>query len=256
MGAESEPAIRDRLLLFVSEALSSFLPGSARASVHDEVAATLIRLSKDSEDLDARRSYTRAFIAEFSARGGAQYEAFIADLAHSGDPDLAWRARRALAARGLTDEARIEQWRAEDGSGEAVRMSVEARASLPSHEARKRAWDAVFSDSLSNDFLSATLSGLQASSWEGESGTERAVEGMRAYWESHTIGMALRYANGVLALGLDVSREGSVEGTVGLLRSWLDANEDAPAQLRRIAIEHLDAFERNERAQRRWERDQ
>lgn len=79
---------------------------------------------------------------------------------------------------------------------------------------------------------------------------------MRAYWESHTIGMALRYANGVLALGLDVSREGSVEGTVGLLHSWLDANEDAPAQLRRIAIEHLDAFERNERAQRRWERDQ
>ena len=256
VGAEREPAIRDRLLLFVSEALSSFLPGSARASVHDEVAATLMRLSTESEERDARRSYTRAFIAEFSARGGAQYEAFIADLAHSGDPDLAWRARRALAARGLTDEARIEQWRAEDGSGEAVRMSVEARASLPSHEARKRAWDAVFSDSLSNDFLSATLSGLQASSWEGESGTERAVEGMRAYWESHTIGMALRYANGVLALGLDVSREGSVEGTVGLLRSWLDANEDAPAQLRRIAIEHLDAFERNVRAQRRWERDQ
>ncbi|MFC2620687.1 MAG: aminopeptidase N, partial [Pauljensenia sp.] len=181
---------------------------------------------------------------------------FVTELAHSDDPDLAWRARRALAARGLTDEAQIEQWRAEDGSGEAARMSVEARASLPSHEARKRAWDAVFADSLSNDFLSATLAGLQASSWEGESGIERAVEGMRAYWESHTIGMALRYANGVLALGLDVSREGSVEGTVGLLRSWLDANEDAPAQLRRIAIEHLDAFERNERAQRRWERDQ
>ena len=54
VGAEREPAIRDRLLLFVSEALSSFLPGSARASVHDEVAATLMRLSTESEERPAQ----------------------------------------------------------------------------------------------------------------------------------------------------------------------------------------------------------
>ena len=68
--------------------------------------------------------------------------------------------------------------------------------------------------------------------------------------------MALRYANGVLAYGLDIDRDGSVERSVGLLRSWLDTNGDAPAQLRRIVIEHLDAFERDERVQRRWKQDQ
>ena len=68
--------------------------------------------------------------------------------------------------------------------------------------------------------------------------------------------MALRYANGVLAYGLDIDRDGSVSRSVGLLRSWLDTNSDAPAQLRRIVIEHLDAFERDERVQRRWKRDQ
>ena len=39
---------------------------------------------------------------------------------------------------------------------------------------------------------------------------------------------------------------------MGLLRGWLDAHGDAPAQLRRIVLEHLDAFERDERVQRRW----
>lgn len=64
--------------------------------------------------------------------------------------------------------------------------------------------------------------------------------------------MALRYANGVLALGVDVDRDGSVERSVGALRRWLDEHADAPAQLRRIVVEHLDAFERDERVQRRW----
>jgi len=250
--AETEPAIRDRLLLFVSEALSSFLPGSLRGDVHDQVLATTIRLSREAADADAWRSYTRAFIAEFAARGGDEYEATVRALAASDNPDIAWRARRALAARGLVDADAIEAWRSADGSGEAARMSVEALASLPLEDARSRAWESVYSESLSNDFLTATLAGLNASSWEGDSGLDSAVDRLRPYWEAHTIGMALRYANGVLAYGLDIDREGSVERSVGLLRGWLDAHGDAPAQLRRIVLEHLDAFERDERVQRRW----
>jgi hypothetical protein len=254
--SETEPAIRDRLLLFVAEAISSFLPGDLRADVHDQVLATTIRLSRETQDADAWRSYTRAFIAEFAARGGDEYEATVRSFAASDNPDIAWRARRALAARGLVDAGAIEAWRSADGSGEAARMSVEALASLPIEEARRHAWESVYSETLSNDFLTATLAGLQASSWEGEPGIEAAVDRLRSYWESHTIGMALRYANGVLAYGLDIDRDGSVSRSVGLLRSWLDTNSDAPAQLRRIVIEHLDAFERDERVQRRWKQDQ
>ncbi len=254
--SETEPAIRDRLLLFIAEAISSFLPGDLRADVHDQVLATTIRLSRETQDADAWRSYTRAFIAEFAARGGDEYEATVRSFAASDNPDIAWRARRALAARGLVDAGAIEAWRSTDGSGEAARMSVEALASLPIEEARRHAWESVYSETLSNDFLTATLAGLQASSWEGEPGIEAAVDRLRSYWESHTIGMALRYANGVLAYGLDSDRDGSVSRSVGLLRSWLDTNSDAPAQLRRIVIEHLDAFERDERVQRRWKQDQ
>ena len=256
--AETEPAIRDRLLLFVGEAISSFLPGSARAQVHEEVLATTSRLSKESAetDADAWRAYTRAFIAEFAARGGDEFEAAVRACAACENPDIAWRARRALAARGLADEQTIATWCDADGSGEAARMSAEALASLPDEAARSRAWESVNSDTLSNDYLSATLAGLQASSWEGASGIPEAVERLRSYWESHTIGMSLRYAAGVLDLGVDVDREGSVEASVHLLRSWLAANEDAPAQLRRIVVEHLDDFERRERVQRLWGSDQ
>ena len=254
--AETEPAIRDRLLLFVAEALSSFLPGTARAEAHDQVLATTIRLAKDTDDADAWRAYTRAFIAEFAARGGEEYEAAIRAFAASDNPDIAWRARRALAARGLADAETIGQWRDADGSGEAARMTVEALASIPDEAARARAWESVWSDALSNDYLSATLAGLQASSWEGERGVGEAVGRMRGYWESHTIGMSLRYVAGVLDLGVDIDREGSVEASVSLLGSWLGANEDAPTQLRRIVVEHLDDFERRERVQRRWRVDQ
>lgn len=254
--AETEPAIRDRLLLFVSEALSSFLPGAARAEAHDQVLATTIRLAKDADDADAWRAYTRAFIAEFAARGGDEYEAAVRAFAASDNPDIAWRARRALAARGLVDEETILAWRDADGSGEAARMSVEALASTPDEAARARAWESVWSDALSNDYLSATLAGLQSSTWEGERGIGEAVARMRGYWESHTIGMSLRYVSGVLDLGVDIDREGSVEASVSLLRSWLGSNEDAPAQLRRIVVEHLDDFERRERVQRRWQGDQ
>ena len=254
--AETEPAIRDRLLLFVSEALSSFLPGAASAEAHDQVLATTIRLAKDADDADAWRAYTRAFIAEFAARGGDEYEAAVRAFAASDNPDIAWRARRALAARGLVDEETILAWRDADGSGEAARMSVEALASIPDEAARARAWESVWSDALSNDYLSATLAGLQSSTWEGERGIGEAVARMRGYWESHTIGMSLRYVSGVLDLGVDIDREGSVEASVSLLRSWLGSNEDAPAQLRRIVVEHLDDFERRERVQRRWQGDQ
>ena len=254
--AETEPAIRDRLLLFVSEALSSFLPGAARTEPHDQVLATTIRLAKDADDADAWRAYTRAFIAEFAARGGDEYEAAVRAFAASDNPDIAWRARRALAARGLVDEETILAWRDADGSGEAARMSVEALASIPDEAARARAWESVWSDALSNDYLSATLAGLQSSTWEGERGIGEAVARMRGYWESHTIGMSLRYVSGVLDLGVNIDREGSVEASVSLLRSWLGSNEDAPAQLRRIVVEHLDDFERRERVQRRWQGDQ
>ena len=254
--AETEPAIRDRLLLFVSEALSSFLPGAVRAEAHDQVLATTIRLAKEADDADAWRAYTRAFIAEFAARGGDEYEAAVRAFAASDNPDIAWRARRALAARGLVDEETILAWRDADGSGEAARMSVEALASIPDEAARARAWESVWSDALSNDYLSATLAGLQSSTWEGERGIGEAVARMRGYWESHTIGMSLRYVSGVLDLGVDIDREGSVEASVSLLRSWLGSNEDAPAQLRRIVVEHLDDFERRERVQRRWQGDQ
>ena len=255
---ETEPAVRDRLLLFVAEALSSFLPGSVRAESHDQALATTIRLAKESvaSDADAWRAYTRAFIAEFAARGGDEYEAMVRGFAAVDNPDIAWRARRALAARGLVDEQTILAWRDADGSGEAARMAVEAIASLPEETTRSRAWASVMSDTLSNDYLSVTLAGLQASSWEGASGVIEAVARMREYWEKHTIGMALRYVSGVLDLSVDVTREGSVEASVTLLRSWLDTHEDAPAQLRRIVVEHLDDFERRERVQHRWEHDQ
>lgn len=75
---------------------------------------------------------------------------------------------------------------------------------------------------------------------------------MASYWEGHAISMALCYANGVLAPGVDVDCDGGVKRSVGLLRRWIDEHTDAPVRLCRIAVEYLDSSERDEHVQRRW----
>lgn len=51
--SEAEPAIRDRLLLFTAEVISSFLPGQTRLDVHGQALTTTIYLSRETEDFDA-----------------------------------------------------------------------------------------------------------------------------------------------------------------------------------------------------------
>ena len=132
----------------------------------------------------------------------------------------------------------------------ALRLAARALASLPDADSRAGAWESVFSGALSNDILSATLAGLAASSWEGDAGTGAAIDRMEEFWQSHTIGMSLRYVRGVLAVGLDIDRPGTVAQTLDALRAWLDSHEGAPAQLRRVVVEHCDSYERSRRVQR------
>ncbi len=253
--SEAEPAVRDRLLALAHSAIRDYLPGGARQGLRELLSAATIRYARETGDADAARAFTRAFITEFEAYGPGAFTELVRGYAAGDDIDLAWRARCALAARGLVDADGITAWRDADGSGEAQRHAARALASLPDAGSRAAAWESVFSGALSNDILSATLAGLAASSWEGDAGTGAAIDRMEEFWQSHTIGMSLRYVRGVLAVGLDIDRPGTVAQTLDALRAWLDSHEGAPAQLRRVVVEHCDSYERSRRVQEAWKED-
>ena len=253
--SEAEPAVRDRLLALAHSAIRDYLPGGARQGLRELLSAATIRYARETGDADAARAFTRAFITEFEAYGPGAFTELVRGYAAGDDIDLAWRARCALAARGLVDADGITAWRDADGSGEAQRHAARALASLPDADSRAGAWESVFSGALSNDILSATLAGLAASSWEGDAGTGAAIDRMEEFWQSHTIGMSLRYVRGVLAVGLDIDRPGTVAQTLDALRAWLDSHEGAPAQLRRVVVEHCDSYERSRRVQEAWKED-
>ena len=67
--------------------------------------------------------------------------------------------------------------------------------------------------------------------------------------------MSLRYVRGALAVGLDIDKPGTVAQTLDALRAWLDSHEGAPAQLRRVVVEHCDSYERSRRVQEAWKED-
>ena len=93
----------------------------------DEVAATLMRLSTESEERGRPAQIPARLHRRVRARGGAQSSLTWRTRE---TPGLCLGARRALAARGLTDEARSNSGEPRTGRGKRT-ASVEARACFP-----------------------------------------------------------------------------------------------------------------------------
>ncbi|WP_022867809.1 aminopeptidase N [Schaalia vaccimaxillae] len=247
---EEEAAIRDRLLALLPIAVSRFLPGSKRQELRETIMSTCAQVCARTNDEDAHRMWTRLLIEIFATSSSPSHTLDIEGLSEGPDVDLAWRARRALAARGLTPRGRLDQWLDADRSGEAQRHHCQAVASLPDAQSKAQAWNRVFSDELSNELLSATLDGLTSSATSSAQDAQRVIDGLEAFWNSHTIGLAMRYVRGGLELGLNVEDEEATKTFLDGLGQWLADHEAAQPQLRRLIIEKIDELERSQRVQK------
>ncbi|MEU2419933.1 aminopeptidase N [Streptomyces sp. NPDC007851] len=123
----------------------------------------LIRRTEDGDNPGLRLIAVRHFI-----RAAAQPDtiaAWLADGTVPGgpelDPELRWRIMSRLAVLGAVDEDRIAAELAHDPSASGQEGAARCRAALPHPEAKRTAWEAMFTgDDLSNYLFSATAQGF------------------------------------------------------------------------------------------------
>ncbi|GHE40386.1 aminopeptidase [Streptomyces longispororuber] len=165
------------------------------------------------------------------------------------DPELRWRALARLAALGEADEDTIAAELRRDPSATGQEGAARCRAALPDPEAKRRAWDALFTtDELSNYLFTATAQGF----WQA--GQDDLVRPYVARYFDDAVGLAARRgpaiaeAAGRLAFPMTVVDD----DTLHLGETCLARTDLTPA-LRRRLTDQLDDLARALRVRRKAE---
>lgn len=132
-----------------------------------DLCTDLIRRTEDGSDPGLRLTAVRTLI------DSAAHADTIRDWYDSGsvpggpelDPELRWRILGRLCVLGAVDDAVIEAELTQDPSATGRQGAAHCRAALPDPEAKRAAWDAMFTtDELSNYLFTATAQGF----WQPE----------------------------------------------------------------------------------------
>ena len=164
------------------------------------------------------------------------------------DADLSWLLLAGLAAAGATDAAAIDAALAADNTSKGAEFAAQARAALPTAEAKQAAWSSL----IDNSDLPNTIVRSAALGFVHPSGVDVLREFIPKYfemllpiWEERTYQIA-----DYLVVGLYPRSLASVE-LRDATRAWLSENQDAAPALRRLVHENLADVERALAAQSR-----
>jgi aminopeptidase N len=157
------------------------------------------------------------------------------------DAELRWHFWHALAANGQATVAELDAELARDTTASGRAGHATALAARPEPGVKAAAWkEAVHGDTLSNQLLSATISGFTtAPAALLEPYVEPYFERLLDVWEGRSIEIASRIVRGLFPLDQDLA-EGMEPAEHPVLRrtdEWLAAHTDAPRALRRIIVE-------------------
>ncbi|MFC0580982.1 aminopeptidase N [Micrococcoides hystricis] len=165
---------------------------------------------------------------------------------------LRWSALTAFARQGAATEEELASFRAQRPNTATEVGFAMACAAIPTPEAKEAAWQRIFSGTLSNELLSATITGFQCAEPELlQAYHDQYLSWIGPAWEQHSIGIATRMVAGLFPRTLD-SRLGDdhVNPVVLKTQAWLEEHPDAPQALRRIVTEELDQARRTLRVLR------
>ncbi|PRX96207.1 aminopeptidase N [Allonocardiopsis opalescens] len=187
---------------------------------------------------DLQLAYTHAFLGVASS---AEHLRFIAGLLDGSAPlpglevdtDLRWSLLHALVSAGAADDAAIAAELERDPTAAGERAAATARASVPTPQAKARAWQQIAAgDELANAVFRATVGGFvnpaQAELLEPYAEKFFAIVG--DVWSRWTSDQAQTFAIACYpALSID-------ERTIRMTDDYIAAN-DPPAALRRLLLE-------------------
>ena len=248
--AETDLAILSAILTDAQYAVLHYVPKSLRPNVSAGWLETTWKALFEAEPESGRQlAWARALSAAAAvndARAGELRS--ILDGTCPGpvglalDPDLRWALWIALSATGHASVSDFDGELSKDSTSAGRTAYVRAAASIPDGETKAAAWASATTDaSLSNDRLDATIAGFR-------SGTDPSlIEGyaveyfssLGKWWSERSIEIARRLVNGLFPAAEDTSA----------VDSWIQANAEAPASLRRLVLERRDHLARDLRAQ-------
>ncbi|MDX2529886.1 aminopeptidase N [Streptomyces europaeiscabiei] len=181
---ESDLAIVQGVLTFATTQVADrFLTPEQRASGLSTIGSLcrdLIRRTEDGDhpglrltavrhaiDVAAHPETIAAWLADGTVPGGPEL-----------DPELRWRVLGRLAVLGAVDAAAIADELERDPSASGQEGAARCRAALPEPEAKRAAWEAMFTtDDLSNYLFTATAQGF----WQPEQ-ADLLREYVERYW--------------------------------------------------------------------------
>ncbi|MCZ4547517.1 aminopeptidase N [Rhodococcus qingshengii] len=248
--AETDLAILSSILTDAQYAVLHYVPKSLRPNVSAGWLETTWKAVFEAEPESGRQlAWARALSAAAAVNDARADEVrSILDGTCPGpvglalDPDLRWALWIALSATGHASVSDFDGELSKDSTSAGRTAYVRAAASIPDAETKAAAWASATTDaSLSNDRLDATIAGFR-------SGTDPSlIEGyaveyfssLGKWWSERSIEIARRLVNGLFPAAEDTSA----------VDSWIQANAEAPASLRRLVLERRDPLARDLRAQ-------
>jgi aminopeptidase N len=164
------------------------------------------------------------------------------------DTEMRWTLLTALAAAGAADESEIEAEQQRDNTATGRERAARALATLPTVEAKARAWHEVIeTEGLPNQTVDAIAQGFTHVHEPAllTAYIEKYHSMLTTVWASRTHAIAVSVVQGFYPVVL-ASRE-----LVDASQSWLDANPGATPALRRVVSENRDGVTRALAAQQR-----
>lgn len=240
VGRDSETGVVQRLLMQAHTAVGAYAePGWATEQGWPQLTGTLLEMARSAEpgsdaQLVAVNALTGALLDDATLDAFAGWldgKDVLAGLVI--DTDLRWRLLHALVAHGRAGEEEIVAEHARDATSKGERLAEQARALIPTAEAKERAWQrAVHDDDLPNAVSDAIIMGFSHPAQNHLLGdyTRRYFDEVAQVWARRTSERAQSMVIGLFP-GWAVEPE-----TVDAADSFL-ADESHPPALRRLVSE-------------------
>ncbi|WP_127474742.1 aminopeptidase N [Microbacterium sulfonylureivorans] len=247
IGSETESTTVRTTLAQLQLAANAYVAPEKRSATREKVADALWALALAAEaGSDSQLQFVTAFAS--AASTGAQTEKVRqvrdGEVSFDGleiDTDLSWQLLVALAAGGAVTVSDIDAALADDNTAKGGEFAAQAKAALPTAEAKAAAWSSlVDSDDLPNTIVRTTALGFTHPASVDLLGAYVApyFDMLLPVWESRSYKIA-EY----LIFGLYPAPLANV-ALRDATRAWLDANASAAPALRRLVAENLAGVER------------
>ncbi|KQR25133.1 aminopeptidase N [Microbacterium sp. Leaf151] len=247
IGSETESTTVRTTLAQLQLAANAYVTPATRDEARQRVADGLWELAQSAEaGSDSQLQFVTAFASAASTPAHAETVRSLrdGDTVLAGlevDTDLSWQLLISLAAAGVATAADIEAARAADNTAKGGEFAATALASLPSREAKQKAWDSLIdSADAPNTIVRATAAGFTHPAT-----VDALAEFVEPYfamllpiWESRSYQIAQYLIVGLYPAAL--ANKALRDAT----RQWLTQNADAAPALRRLVGENLAGVER------------